>query len=530
MTRLGILCAAGAALAVTPAQARERALQPYIEVSQVLTADLNNDDVLTYTSVAAGVDASIQSRRVEVQASYRYEHRFGWNGEGDDDVHSGLVRGAVRLTPALQIEAGALATRARADIRGDAPGVLAGGLSNVSNVYSAYAGPTVATRIGDATLNAAYRFGYTKVEAPDSTGVPIGQPRLDYFDESMNHMAMASVGVAAGEVLPIGLTASAAWEREDVSQLDQRYDGIYGRVDAVLPVSPTVAIVGGVGYEDIEISQRDALVDPTGAPVIDGSGRFVTAPGSPRRLAYQTDGLFWDAGVMWRPSRRTTLQARVGRRYDSMTYTGSLSYQINDGSGVQVGIYDSVDSIGRGLSGALADLPTSFTTRPDPFGDQFGGCVFGGRGSDAGGCLNPILGALTTAQFRSRGIDGVYSTNIGASRMGVGAGYANRKFLTPGAAPGFDLSGTVDEIYYAQAFFGRSLSPRSDIDLNAFVNYFDSGIGGASDVLGGGATSTYSYSFGRLGASASLGLFAFDQDPGEDDLSAQALVGMRYSF
>ena len=38
------------------------------------------------------------------------------------------------------------------------------------------------------------------------------------------------------------------------------------------------------------------------------------------------DGLIWDAGVMWRPSRRTSLESYVGRRYGTMSYHGTFAY------------------------------------------------------------------------------------------------------------------------------------------------------------------------------------------------------------
>lgn len=536
MIRLALPAALVAALVAAPAGAQQqRDVTPYIEVGQVLTADLQSGDVLTYSSVAAGVDASIQTRRVEVQLSYKYEHRIAWDKDlADENVHSGLARAAVQVARGVTLEGGALAARARSDIRGDAPGNLAGNVRNVSQVYSAYAGPTVATKAGDVDINAAYRFGYTKVEAPSLPAVIPGQPALDNYDDATNHLATVSAGVRAGAVLPVGLSVSGAWAREDVSQLDQRYDGKYARGDIVVPVTTELAAVAGAGYEKIEISQRDPLVDPaTGRPVQDNNGRFVTDPASPRRIAYDTDGLFWDAGVVWRPSRRTMLEARVGRRYGTMSYTGSFSHQISATSGVQVGVYDSVQSFGRGLGRALADLPTSFDTGSDPFGSQFNRCVFGRQGSNAGGCLNPLLGSVTTANFRSRGVVAVYSRNFGRNRFGVGLGYDNRRYLLPpGIIPGVSLDGVTDETWYAQVSAGRQLSRRSSIDVDGYFNYFDSGLAGAPDVWGGGATASYNYSLGHLSAIASLGLYAFDQDiPGTDtDLSAQAMLGMRYSF
>ena len=134
-------------------------------------------DVLTYSTVAAGVDASVQTRRVEVQISYRYERRISWDKQvGDDDVHSGLARAAVKLAPGFSIEAARLATRARSDIRGDAPGNLAGNIDNISQVYSAYVGPTLSTNVGPVSVGASYRYGYTKVEIAGGDRCSAGQP------------------------------------------------------------------------------------------------------------------------------------------------------------------------------------------------------------------------------------------------------------------------------------------------------------------------------------------------------------------
>lgn len=538
MTRLihlssGVALAALAMPAFAQSTRQTRQVTPYIEVGQVLIADLDGpDDVLTYTSLAAGIDASIQSARVEVQASYRYEHRIDW---GDDvangDVHSGLARGAIRLSPTFNIEGGAIATFARNDLRGAAPGSFAGNALNTSQVYSAYAGPTLASHIGDATLNAAYRFGYTKVEEPALPSLIPGQPRLDNYDDSTLHMATVSVGTRAGTYAPFGITLSAAAIREDVSQLDNRYEGIYGRVDAVQPVTSQLAVTAGVGYENLEISQRDPVVDATGAAVVDNNGRFVTDEGSPRRIAYEFDGLFWDAGVIWRPSPRTNLTARVGRRYDSMTYLGSLSYQASDRAGLQIGVYDSVTSFGRGLNDALASLPTSFAGQSDPFGTAFSGCVFStSAGANRGACLSPELGGVTTANYRARGADAVFSTQAGLFTLGVAGGYVNRRYLVPALAIGTPLVNVTDEIWYGQLFAARTLDGRSSLQANAYVNYFDTGIRNGPDVISGGANGTYSYSFGRVGATASLGLYAFDQERVAKDVQAQGLVGMRYSF
>ena len=68
MRALVIIVALGAA---APAAAQNsRQITPYVELGQVLTTDF--DDTLTYTSVGAGVDASVQTRRVQVPVSYTH--------------------------------------------------------------------------------------------------------------------------------------------------------------------------------------------------------------------------------------------------------------------------------------------------------------------------------------------------------------------------------------------------------------------------------------------------------------------------
>lgn len=533
MTRLifatvSLACVVGLA---APANAQRVRIDPYIEASQVVTADLNGGDVLTYSTVAVGVDASVHTRRVEVQASYKYERRFAYDKKlNNDQMHSGLVRAKAVVAPGFSLEGGAIATRTRSDIRGDALLTNQGNTRNSSQVYSAYAGPNVATHVGPAFVNAAYRFGYTKVEAPGATGVAPGQPQLDTYDDSKVHVATASVGVKAGDVLPVGITASGSYTREDAGQLDQRFEGKFARVDAVLPVARGLAVVGGVGYEKIEISQRDALRDGTGKPVTDANGRFVTDPASPRRLAYNIDGVFWDAGVVWKPSRRTFLEARAGRRYNSMSYTGSLSYQMGPGSGVQIGVYDTVQTFGQQLSGTLATLPTSFVTTTDPFGNQYGGCIYGTVGSATGGCLNNVFASAATSAYRSRGVTGVAVLNRGGTRLGIGGGYSRRTFIAPTGTPGFTTNGTSDESIYAQVFGSTDIGRNGSFSASAFGSYYNTDIAGSDGVIGWGANTAYTHRFGPLGATVSAGVFGFDNQSNGSSTAAQALLGLRYGF
>jgi hypothetical protein len=533
MKRVLLLGTAIAAVSATPAFAddhRKVSIDPYIEVGQVVDADLTNNDVLTYSTVAAGVDASIQSNRAEAQISARYERRIAYQKDiGDSDVISGLARGSVKITPGVSLDAGVLATRARSDIRGAAPVNLAGNVDNISQVYSAYVGPTVSTHAGPVQLGGAYRFGYTKVESPSATGIAPGQAPLDVFDHATSHVAMASASLKPGSVLPVGIAVSGAYERDNASQLDQRYEDKMARGDITLPVSATLALRAGAGYEKITVSQKDAVVDGTGAPVLDSHGRYQTAPGSPQKIAYETDGLIYDAGVIWRPSPRTELQANVGWRYGGMTYTGSLTWAASHSVAVQVGVYDDVTTFGRQLRDGIAKLPTGFIDQRDAFSQQFSGCTFGNGSAGAGGCLNGVFQSISTSAYRARGVDAVLSAKRGALSFGVGAGYANRHFETPTGGP-LDVDGLEDNSYYAQAFINAALDSRSSISGDVIANYYKSGLEGARGIFSAGASASYYRTFGRLSATATAGIYSFSQQGVRDQVSAQAQVGMRYQF
>ena len=534
MIRTLFLAGAAAGVLAAPATAQPHGrvgVTPYIEVGQDLAADLNSGDVLTYSTLAAGIDVSADSNRTSAQLSYRYERRIAWDKNvGDDDVHTGLARISYKAAPGLKLEAGGLATRARSDIRGAAPGILVGNVDNVSQVYSVYAGPTYAGHAGPVSIGASYQAGFTKVETPTYAATFAGQPRLDRFDKAVNQAALGTLGVAPGAVAPIGATASAGYEREDGGQLDARFEGYHDRGDVLLPGGPTVAVTGGVGYEKIQTSQRDPVLTAAGTPVVDGDGRFVTDKTSPRRIAYRTDGVYYDAGVIWRPTHRTSAEAHVGKRYGSVSYTGALTYQASKQVGLAVGVYDEVTTFGQQLRTGLRNLPTSFIAARDSFTQQYNGCVYGTSGATPGGCLNDVFQSISTASYRARGVDAVLTATNGRTTFGGGAGYTSRKLYAPNTPTGAVISGVDDQSYYGQLFFNRVLTPVSSIDGNLFVNYYEPGVANAGNIWSYGGTASYAHSFGRLSTTASAGVYGFDTPLLDTQWSATAQLAARYSF
>lgn len=511
---------------------RRLVVQPYIQIDQVVDAELSpGNDVLTYTQVAAGVDAAISGRRNALSASVRYERHIGWGKRASDgDAISGVVRGYATVTPGLTIEAGGLATQINVENGG--PALTGGRLDDTSttNVYSVYGGPSVTTRAGDVNINANYRAGFTKVEQPDAFVAAPGGPAADVLDKSVTQVADVEAGVAPYEVLPIGLGVAGSFYQEDISNLDQRVRDMQARALVTVPVSRTVQAVGAIGYEDVEISSRDAVRDANGDPVIGSDGRFRTDKSAPRQIAYEADGLIWDVAVMWRPSRRTSLSAHVGRRYGSTSFGGTLAYAPNDRSQLSVAVYDNVAGFGGQLNRLIDELPDDFEAVRDPITGELRGCVSSLEGSN---CLSGALGSVRSATFRARGIAASYSRRIGRMNTGIGAGYDRRKFL---AAEGTILAaanGVVDENYWLTAFVGGPLGRDAGWTVNAYANWLSSTDPLVGDVSGYGATAAYYRLLTqRLRATAAVGIDGVSRDnPSIDDIwTASALLGLRYNF
>ena len=513
-------------------------ITPYIEAQQVVTGELSpGNEVLTYSTLAAGVDANLTGRNAEAGVAVRYERRFGWgsNRISDSDVVSGLARASVGIIPhTLFLEGGAMAARLSVENNGSTtPGLELGNSS--AQVYGAYIGPAIKAQAGAVNVEGHYRFGYSRVTTPNALPVAAGQTPIDLYNEGTVHNAMLHLGTHAGTVLPVGVGVGAGWIREDVSNLDQRIDDKHVRGDVTLPVGADLALVAGVGYEKVEVSQRDALFDSvTGLPVISGNGRYVTDQTQPRQIAYQSEGLIWDAGVLWRPSRRTALEAHVGKRYGSTTYFGSFAYAPNSRTTLNVSVYDGISGFGGRLNQALANLPTQFEGIRNPLTGGLSTCVAGvasTTGNGSGGCLNGVLGSVRSATFRGRGVMaslGLTGTHL---QYGLGAGYDRRTFI---AAPGTVLAlanGVIDQNYWVAAYLNGRIDRNSSFGTNVWANWYQSGDALAGNSSAIGATAAYYRTLsGNLTATAAVGINGVNRELVQDIWTASGLVGLRYSF
>ena len=509
-------------------QRAQRIVQPYIEVAQVVSAELTpGDEVLTFTQVAVGVDVNVQGRNSGAAVSVRYERNIAYGDDVvDTDTVSGIARGTLGVIPgALSLEAGALAARTRADGAGATANPLVREDAE-SRIYSVYAGPSLNTRLGDVDVQGVARVGYNRFEIDDAL-VTQGGNTVDAFDDSVTYLGQLRAGVRPEVIAPVGLAVTAGGFQEDIGNLDQRVRDLYVRGDVTVPLSGTLAVVAGAGYEDVEISSRDALRDANGVPVIGPDGRFVTDSSAPRRIAFAVDGLLWDVGVLWRPSSRTSLQAAVGRRYDSTTYYGQFTYVPNQRSAFALQAYDGVSGFGGVLNNALAGLDSDFEAIRNPVTGDFGGLVTGTQGQAIVGAL----GSVRSAAFRGRGVRASYERNFGRTTAAIGAGYDRRTFIAASGTVLAPVNGITDESYYVIAGLTRNIGPNADIATNAYVNWFD-GAGAGNDLTAAGISAAYNQAITqRLTGRAAIAVDWVESEfTAQDFAVATALVGLRYDF
>lgn len=533
-----ILAAGVAAIAIaSPAQAdegRARAkVQPYLQVDQSVFHDFKgNGGTYATTGVGAGVTVDVSTAMTDIGADVLVRHNFGWGrNAGDTTTLNGILRGRRVLVPnLLQIEGGALASRINTSFPGAQAVPSFGTGHSESQLYSAYVQPSLETNVGDLNVGAAYRFGFSKVDTNVSGGAA-NQVPLNYFDRSTNHMAQAHVGMGThNSPLPFGWTVSGGWERDDQNRLDSRFDSKVVRGEVIVPVAPTVAVVGGVGYEKIQSSQRDVVRDVNGTPVLDANGGFQTDPASARQLTYDSSGVIWDAGVMWRPSPRTSATAQIGRRYGSMTYTGTLGWHPDDRTALSVAVFDGVQTFGRQMASTLAAMPTAFNTSRDPFSGSLGGCVFGtGASSAAGTCLNDVLQGISVGTFRSRGVNVAYTHSTGPWSYGVGGGYTARRYYAPNGLM-VAANNYLARLYYLNGYAAYQIDDQSGLSGALAMNWFDQQAISPT-VTNVTVTGSYYRNFSRrLMGMASLGLSSTKVEGLQSTLTGAAQVGARYAF
>ena len=502
----------------------------YAEAHAGISAELGdsfgNDDTLTYTAVAAGIDGQVATRRVAASFGYRYERRFELNGElPDSDVHSGIAQVRAQLVPNIvTVEAGGMATRTGGT--GGAFGVTERDAG--SQVYAGYAGPTVSTRAGNVEINAFYRLGYINVDDDSLAGVA----SLDGGFESTVHMAGASAGIAPGQGSPVGITVSAGHMSASTSVFDTEFESQFVRGDVLLPVNPAFAVSAGVGYSRGRVTQQDVLRDGSGTPIFDGGGNLFPDPAAPRVTAYDVEGVYADAGFVWRPTPRAELQFRAGINDDGdPLVAGSAAFQVGRNFGFSFNLHDNDETYGTNLIRNLRNLPDEFKVERDPLsGGLSAGCTFDEANPGRGVCLSPALQSITGASYRMRGGSVLFSGNGRFWNWGGGIAYSRRDFHLPDDPIFADAYAPSDQDVAVFLSGGRRLGRYASVGFDTYVSVFDSE-DNARDVttIGGRVNFDRGFLMGRLELLVAAGLSHRSMFT-MDSLVADGIVGLRYNF
>lgn len=504
----------------------------YVEGQAGISAELNdgggigNDDTLTYTAVAAGIDGQVVTHRVAASFGYRYERRFELNGDlPDSDVHSGIGQVRAQIVPdAVMVEAGGMATRTGGT--GGAFGVTERDAG--AQIYAGYAGPTVSTRAGNVDINAFYRLGYINVDDDSLAGVA----SLDGEFDSTVHMAGISAGVAPGQAGPVGITVSAGHMSASTSVFDTEFESQFVRADALLPVNPALALSAGIGYSRGKVTQQDVLRDSNGVPVFDGGGNLFPDPAAPRVTAYDVEGVYADAGFVWRPTPRSELQLRAGINDDGdPIVAGSAAFQVGRNFGFSFSLYDNDETYGTNLIRNLRNLPDEFKVERDPLsGGLAAGCTFDENNPGRGVCLSPALQSITGASYRMRGGSVLFSGGGRFWNWGGGVAYGRRDFHLPDDPIFANAYAPSDQDFAAFLSGGRRLGRYASVGFDTYVSVFDSE-DNARDVttIGGRVNLDRGFLMGRMELLVAAGLSHRSMFTA-DSLVADGLVGLRYNF
>lgn len=507
-------------------------LGAFFDLQQVAESQLKGpgEDIVTYTEVAGSLAGSIRNRRIVATATYRLSYRIPEVGNISKNVNQD---GAMRLQANvidewLTADTGAIITHSRISASGAAPQSNTANADNLAQTYSIYIQPTLSHRIGDLGVNASYRYAYTRNES-GQTGPVVGPP-ADRFDSSVSQEVTAGIGMQQS-ALPFDWTIGGQYRRENTSNLAQHFRALKITGEVKVPIAGTVAAVASGGYEKTQTSEREALVDPlTGFPVLGKGGRFVVDPASPRILTYDMDGFIGDAGLIWKPSRRSRFEARAGYRYGGFSVTGLIEMHPSDRTGLTLAVTDQIQTFGQSVSGSLAGAPANLDVKPSPDpGSSYQDCLFGAT-AGTGRCLGGALGNASAEAYRERAATIIVTRALRQWVVSGSFGYTHRTYIDDPNAP-FSLNGVVDQSFFGNLSFAGQLSRVSGVSFSFAGSLFKNGQVGASDVMSGSFSANYNRTFGRnISARATLAVDASKQDGITADVSGRAQLGLQYKF
>ncbi len=417
-------------------------IQPYVSLRQVVNTQTNdNRGAMGWLEAGAGFEMLLDTNRVQGNVSYQYARRFEEFGDVSTlNRHNANANVLAEVIEDLFfVHAGGLATQYATDMRGFNAINNDESNDNQTQIFSAFIEPRVYQRLGTfATFDARYRLGAVTADGPQSSifdlpgdiglgpGNALGSQLTDSVTQSGDVRLASTRGTNTINWMLIG-----AFTHEDIDELDQKYRDYSAGGELGVRVFRQFEVLGSVGYEDIENTQDTILFDPlTGEPALDSNGRLQVDPAMPRRTAFATDGIYWNAGFRYTPSRRTALEVRGGRRYGASNFFFDFNHQSRSGLLIRANFQQTLNSFSRLLTQSINGVPFNVIRAGGI--DQFAvpHCIIGIDPQSPGGeCVGGLTQSLTPATFRSDNGTVSVSRRQDGLRWTVSGFYDRRRYV-----------------------------------------------------------------------------------------------------
>ncbi|HXI85990.1 MAG TPA: hypothetical protein VNH64_00920, partial [Parvularculaceae bacterium] len=206
-----------------------------------------------------------------------------------------------------------------------------------ANVHTYSASPYLYHQFADqSSAQLRYRFSQVFVGDKKADANPFGR---NFLNDSTTQEASAvyDTGHAFSR---LHLTASAyanrTIEQGSVVFPRSRYDQGTGMIEGQYAITDRFALSGAVGYDDINTKTTPSFFDDN-----------------------MLSGVFWRAGFVAQPGRRTYLRLEYGRRYDNDFVDASFSYKFTDRVRFTAGARQSFETRGQTISGQFLDQERS---------------------------------------------------------------------------------------------------------------------------------------------------------------------------
>lgn len=376
-------------LTIGPMAVAEIEVTPRLQVRQTWTDTANLDDTGDLagdfiTTISPGFQVNGTSGRVQAFIDYTLNGLVFWRNSDESDIRHDLSAAVNTeiIDNRFFIDLRANVDQQFQDFAGQITNVNENFTQNRITVQNYAVTPRWREEISNlAVAELSYTYSITEQENDGDFGSDFG-----LFADSVGHLGNFRVS-SGSKFSRLNWTWNTSYNQIDRDFRDLRFQSFESILDGSYNLNRQIAILGSLGYENI----RDETF-----------------------LVKQT-GVVWDVGLRWQPGPRTSIEGRVGRRFNDTVFSGRASYAFTD-TDVLTATYSEDLTVGNRVAGGL------FATLVDVNNDgTFETPLDGG----------PIIGAdafLTDAAFRQKRANLTLARQLRKSSVAIQAFWELREF------------------------------------------------------------------------------------------------------